>query len=139
MSSSSAESKIALAKTVLSTIGSVAATAMLVRTIVNDYIPRELHEYLFFGLKNMFIKFSNQLTMVIDEFDGLVNNEIYEAVAIYLGNKLSPNIKRLKISKPAKEKNFNITMERNEEVMSCTHIMIIACYSICYHKSFRLN
>ncbi|XP_049396128.1 AAA-ATPase At3g50940-like [Solanum stenotomum] len=116
MSSSSAESKMALAKTVLSTIGSVAATAMLVRTIVHNYIPPELHEYLFIGLKNMFIKFSNQLTMVIDEFDGLVNNEIYEAVAIYLGNKLSPNIRRLKISKPAKENNFNITMERNEEV-----------------------
>ncbi|KAH0685400.1 hypothetical protein KY290_016670 [Solanum tuberosum] len=116
MSSSSAESKMALAKTVFSTIGSIAATVMLVRTIVHDYIPPELHEYLFFGLKNMFIKFSNQLTMVIDEFDGLVNNEIYEAVAIYLGNKLSPNIRRLKISKPAKEKNFHITMERNEEV-----------------------
>lgn len=102
MSSSSAESKMALAKTVFSTIGSIAATVMLVRTIVHDYIPPELHEYLFFGLKNMFIKFSNQLTMVIDEFDGLVNNEIYEAVAIYLGNKLSPNIRRLKISKPLK-------------------------------------
>ncbi|KAJ8558342.1 hypothetical protein K7X08_005108 [Anisodus acutangulus] len=116
MSSSSAESKMALAKTVLSTVGSVAATAMLVRTIVHNYIPPELHEYLLFGLNKMFSKFSNQLTMVIDEFDGLVNNEIYEAAAIYLGNKLSPNTNRLKISKPEKEKNFNITMERNEEV-----------------------
>ncbi|KAM3306242.1 protein HYPER-SENSITIVITY-RELATED 4-like [Capsicum chacoense] len=116
MSSSSAESKMALAKTVLSTVGSVAATAMLVRTIAQDYIPRELHDYLFYGLKNMFTMFSNQRTMVIDEFDGLVNNEIYEAAEIYLGNKLSPNIHRLKISKPEKEKNFNITMERNEEV-----------------------
>lgn len=122
MSSSSAESKMALAKTVLSTVGSVAATAMLVRTIAHDYIPRELHDYLFYGLKNMFTMFSNQLTMVIDEFDGLVNNEIYEAAEIYLGNKLSPNIHRLKISKPEKEKNFNITMERNEEVMCCTYI-----------------
>ncbi|XP_027771221.1 protein HYPER-SENSITIVITY-RELATED 4-like isoform X2 [Solanum pennellii] len=116
MSSSSAESKMALAKTVLSTIGSVAATTMLVRSIFHDYIPQELHEYLFFGLRNMFTKFSNQLTMVIDEFDGLVNNEIYEAAETYLGNKLSPNIHRLKISKPEKEKNFNIAMERNEEV-----------------------
>ncbi|XP_004234548.1 protein HYPER-SENSITIVITY-RELATED 4-like [Solanum lycopersicum] len=116
MSSSSAESKMALAKTVLSTIGSVAATTMLVRSIFHDYIPQEIHEYLFFGLRKMFTKFSNQLTMVIDEFDGLVNNEIYEAAETYLGNKLSPNIHRLKISKPEKEKNFNIAMERNEEV-----------------------
>ncbi|KAG5614270.1 hypothetical protein H5410_014094 [Solanum commersonii] len=117
MSSSSTESKMTLAKTLLSRVGSVAAIIMLVHTIIHNYIPRELHAYLFFGLKNMFTNFSNQLTMVIDEFDGLVNNEIYEAVTIYLGNKLSPHIRRLKISKPAKENNFNITMERNEEVI----------------------
>ncbi|KAK6793449.1 hypothetical protein RDI58_006902 [Solanum bulbocastanum] len=39
MSSSSAESKMVLAKTVLSTVGSVAATTMLVRSIIHDYIP----------------------------------------------------------------------------------------------------
>ncbi|KAG5614272.1 hypothetical protein H5410_014096 [Solanum commersonii] len=117
MSSSSAESKMVLAKIVLSTVGPIAVTTMLVCSIIHDYIPLELHEYLFFGLKSMFTKFSNQLTMTIDEFDGLVNNGIYEAAEIYLANKLSPNIHRLKISKPGKEKNFNITMERNEESM----------------------
>ncbi|KAH0685391.1 hypothetical protein KY290_016663 [Solanum tuberosum] len=115
MPSSSAESKITLAKTDLSRVGSVAATVMLVHTIIHNYIPKELHAYLFFGLKNMFTKFSNQLTMMIDEFDGLVNNKIYEAAATYLANKLSPQIHRLKISKTEKEKNFNIAMERNEE------------------------
>ncbi|KAG5621058.1 hypothetical protein H5410_006276 [Solanum commersonii] len=54
--------------------------------------------------------------MVIDEFDGLVNNEIYEAAEMYLGNKLSTNTRRVKISKPEKEKQFNITLERDEEV-----------------------
>ncbi|XP_009632017.1 AAA-ATPase At3g50940-like [Nicotiana tomentosiformis] len=114
--SSTAESKMVLTKTVLSTVGSVAATAMVVRTVVNEFLPSELHEYFFFGLKNIFSRFSNQLTMVIDEFDGLVNNDIYEAAEMYLGNKLSPNTRRVKISKPEKEKHINITMERDEEV-----------------------
>lgn len=114
--SSSAESKMALAKTVLSTVGSVAATTMVVRTVVNEFLPQELYEYLSFGLKSLFSRFSNQLTMVIDEFDGLVNNEIYEAAEMYLGNKLSTNTRRVKISKPEKEKQFNVTLERNEEV-----------------------
>ncbi|KAH0760595.1 hypothetical protein KY290_016668 [Solanum tuberosum] len=107
---------MALSKTVLSTVGSVAATTMFVHSIIHDYIPRELHEYLLFGLRNMFTKFSNQLTMVIDEFNCFVNNETYEAAETYFGNKLSPNIHQLKISKPEKEENFNIAMERNEEV-----------------------
>ncbi|KAG5614271.1 hypothetical protein H5410_014095 [Solanum commersonii] len=68
---------MALAKIVLSTVGSIVVTTMLVCSIIHDYIPLELHEYLFFGLKNMFTKLSNQLTMVIAEFDGLINNEIY--------------------------------------------------------------
>ncbi|XP_049394814.1 protein HYPER-SENSITIVITY-RELATED 4-like [Solanum stenotomum] len=117
MSSSSTKLKMALAKRVLSRVGSIAATVMLVHTIIHNYIPRELHAYLFFGFKNMFTKFSKQLTMVIEEFDGLVNNKIYEAATIYLANKLSPHIRRLKISRTEKEKNFNITMERNEEVI----------------------
>ncbi|KAG5614251.1 hypothetical protein H5410_014075 [Solanum commersonii] len=104
MSSSSAELKMALAKRVLSRVGLIVATIMLVHTIIHNYIPRELHAYLFFGIKNMFTKFSKQLTMVIDKFDGLVNNKIYEAATIYLANKLSPHIRRLKISKTEKEK-----------------------------------
>ncbi|KAM3342889.1 protein HYPER-SENSITIVITY-RELATED 4 [Capsicum galapagoense] len=115
--SSSEESKMALAKTVLSTVGSVAATTMVVRTVVNEFLPQELYEYLFFGVKNLFSRFSNQLTMVIEEFDGLVSNEIYEAAEMYLGNKLSPNTRRVKISKPEKEKQFNIMLECNEEVL----------------------
>lgn len=79
-------------------VGSIIVTTMLVCLIIHNYIPLELHENLFFGLKNMFTKFLNQLTMTIDEFNGLVNNEIYEVAEIYLRNKLSPNIHRLKIS-----------------------------------------
>jgi len=58
MPSSSAESKMTLAKMVLSRVGSIAATVMLVQTVIHNYIPRELHAYIFFGLKNMFTKFS---------------------------------------------------------------------------------
>ncbi|KAK6793451.1 hypothetical protein RDI58_006904 [Solanum bulbocastanum] len=88
---------MALAKRVLSRVGSIAATVMLVHTIIHNYIPKELNAYLFFGLKNMITKFSKQLTVVIEEFDSLVNNKIYEAATIYLANKLSPHICRLKI------------------------------------------
>ncbi|KAL2552830.1 Cytochrome [Forsythia ovata] len=114
---SSSESNFATAKTVLSTLGSIAATAVVVRTVAHDYLPHEFQDYIFSALRNVFNKYSNQLTMVIEEFDGLVTNEIYEAAEIYLGPKISPNTRRLKISKPEKEKHFNINMERNEEVI----------------------
>ncbi|KAK4725429.1 hypothetical protein R3W88_028208 [Solanum pinnatisectum] len=109
--SSSGESNLAIAKTVISAIGSAAAMSMLIHNL-----PPEVQDYLFFGLRHVFIKFSNQLTMVIDEFDGMVSNEVYESAQIYLGSKLSPDTRRFKISKSEKEKSFNTSMERNEEV-----------------------
>lgn len=116
-SSSSAETKLATAKTVLSTAGSVAATAMLVRSIAQDFLPHEIQHYFFSGISSFFSRFSSQLTMVIEEFDGLVNNQIYEAAEIYLGSKVSPSTHRIKVSKPEKENNFTITMESNQEIV----------------------
>ncbi|PON71469.1 Spastin [Parasponia andersonii] len=113
-SSSSAETNLATAKTVLSTAASVAATAMLVRSIVQDFMPHEFQDLIFSGIRNFFNRFSTQMTMVIDEFDGLVNNQIYEAAELYLGGKVSNSTQRLKVSKPEKEKSFTIAMERDE-------------------------
>ncbi|XP_058179730.1 AAA-ATPase At3g50940-like [Rhododendron vialii] len=117
MSSTTAESHLAAAKTVLSTVGSIAAAAMVIRTVSNDYLPPEFQDYLSFGLRTFFSRFSSQLTMVIDEFDGLVNNEIYEAAEVYLGPKISPTTRRLKVSKPENERSINVSMERNQEVV----------------------
>ncbi|KAE8022357.1 hypothetical protein FH972_008161 [Carpinus fangiana] len=58
----------------------------------------------------------NKVTMVIDEFDRLVSNQIYEATEIYLGGKISPNMHKLKVSKSEKEHNFTLTMESNKEI-----------------------
>ncbi|XP_027076157.2 AAA-ATPase At3g50940 [Coffea arabica] len=119
--SESSSSNLAMAKTILSTVGSVAATAMVVRSVVREFVPAEMEDYLFSGLRRLFDRFSNQLTMVIDEFDGLVNNEIYEAAEVYLGPKVTPTTRRLKISKPEKQKNFNIAMEKGEELTDIFH------------------
>ncbi|CAN6563200.1 unnamed protein product [Malus baccata var. baccata] len=116
-SSSSAETKLATAKTILSTAASLAATAMVVRSIAQDLLPHEIQYYFFSGIRNFFSRFSSQLTMVIEEFDGLVNNQIYEAAEIYLGGKVSPWTRRLKVSKAEKENNFTITMESNQEIV----------------------
>lgn len=108
---------MAMAKTVLSTVGSIAATAMVARSVARDYLPPEFQDYLSSGIRNFLNRFTNQLTMVIYEFDGLVTNEIYEAVQLYLADRISPNTQRLKITKSEKEKNINVAIESNEEIV----------------------
>ncbi|KAI3519216.1 hypothetical protein L1887_08243 [Cichorium endivia] len=113
--SSSTESKMAMAKTVVSTIGSVAAAAMVVRSVARDYLPPEFQDYLFYGVRSFINKFSTQLTMVIYEFDGFSENEIYNATQVYLAARISVEIHRLKITKNPSEKKINVAMEINEE------------------------
>ncbi|KAI3794243.1 hypothetical protein L1987_36872 [Smallanthus sonchifolius] len=112
--SSSTDSKIVMEKTVISTIGSVAAASMVVRSVAREYLPSEFQDYLYFGLRN-FIKLSRQLTIVIYEFDGFQENEIYNATQLYLGSRISLQTNRLKITKNSSDKNINDAMEINGE------------------------
>ncbi|GLT82774.1 hypothetical protein SLE2022_011160 [Rubroshorea leprosula] len=116
METSSSESRMATAKAIVSAVASVAATLMVARSIANDFLPHELRSYFFFNTSRFFSRFSSTVTMVIEEYDGLVYNQIYEAAKIYLGTKISPSTKRFRVSKPEKEKNFVVNMESNEEV-----------------------
>ncbi|KAF2312331.1 hypothetical protein GH714_034277 [Hevea brasiliensis] len=117
MAISSSETNLATAKTFLSTAASVAATFMLARSIAQDFLPCEFHDYFLLNIRKFFNRFSSQLTMVIDEFDGFAHNQLYEAAEIYLGSKISPSTQRFKVSKPEKEKNFTVKMEGNEEII----------------------
>ncbi|XP_059639709.1 AAA-ATPase At3g50940-like [Cornus florida] len=114
----SSKSKLSKAKAVLTTIGSLAATAMVVRTVAQDFMPPEVQDYLNLRVRNLLKYFSvDELTLVIYEFDGLIYNQLYEAAEVYLGTKISPNVDRLKISKPEKENNISVTVEPGEEVI----------------------
>ncbi|XP_065861573.1 AAA-ATPase At3g50940-like [Euphorbia lathyris] len=104
-------------KRVLSAAASVAATVMLFRSITQDMLPSEFYNM---NIRKMFSRFSSQLTMVIHEFDGLVQNQIYEAAEIYLSCRLSPSTctdQRFRVSKPQTERNFTLKMESNEEII----------------------
>ncbi|KAF8045645.1 hypothetical protein N665_4570s0001 [Sinapis alba] len=115
--SSSAESRLATAKTVLTTAASVAATAMLAKSLVQDYLPDEVHQYISYAFRIFFGYFSSQMTIIIEEFEGFVHNEVFEAAEAYLATKISPSNKRIKVSKHEKENNYNVTVERDEEVI----------------------
>lgn len=114
---STSESHLATVKTILSTAGSIAATVVVVRGVAQEFLPHEFQDYILSGVRNIFSRFSNEVTMVVEEFDGLDNNELYDAAETYLGSKISHSTRRLKISKREKEKHFNVTMERDEQVV----------------------
>ncbi|XP_077244308.1 AAA-ATPase At3g50940-like [Tasmannia lanceolata] len=108
---------MASTKSVLSVAASLAASAMLVRTIANDFMPYQIQHFFFSHLHNLLNRFSSQFTIVFEEYEGLIVNQIYEAADLYLGTKISPSTRRLRVSKSQQDKSFNISMERNEELI----------------------
>ncbi|KAA8545996.1 hypothetical protein F0562_020553 [Nyssa sinensis] len=103
-------------KTVISTAASIAATAMLVRSVAKDFIPHEFRHFFLLKLRDLLSTFSNELTVVIDEFDGLNLNELFKAAEAFMGTIITPSTKRFRVTKPEKEQKISVSMERNEEL-----------------------
>lgn len=116
-SPSSSESKIATAKAVFSAAASVTATVMLARSITQDLLPDDLQYYVSSAVRGFLARFSSELTLVIEEYDGLVGNQIYHAAQTYLSAKISPTTRRLRVAKPEGEDNLKVSMEPREEVV----------------------
>ncbi|KAF8090379.1 hypothetical protein N665_0478s0038 [Sinapis alba] len=117
MTSSDSSSHLATAKTALTAVASVAAAAMLARTVVQDYMPAEFQDFISCGLRKCFSYYGSQMTIVIEEFGGFENNEVFEAAEAYLASKISPSTRRIKVNKLEKQSNFTFTVERDEEVV----------------------
>lgn len=83
------KSRLASTKTIISALGTVAATAMVVRTISKDYIPSKIQENINYGLKKFVRYFSSEVTMVINDYVGYENNAIYDATLVYLESKVA--------------------------------------------------
>ncbi|XP_021865843.1 AAA-ATPase At3g50940 isoform X2 [Spinacia oleracea] len=111
------------AKSILSTVGSTVAAAMVARSIINDFLPYEIRNYLFSSLHSVFSRrLSSEITMIIDEFDGLETNQIFEAAELFIGARTkttstSTSATRLKVRKPESEKQILVNVDRDEEIV----------------------
>ncbi|KAK0573304.1 hypothetical protein LWI29_006134 [Acer saccharum] len=109
---------------VFSAYTTVAASTMLVRTVINDVqslgsqlIPRTLKEKILSRLEGLSGKFSSQLTITIDESSGFSVNEIYQAAEMYLSTRITPSIEQLKVSKEPREKDISVTINKGQKII----------------------
>ncbi|MQL76657.1 hypothetical protein Taro_009039 [Colocasia esculenta] len=110
---------IALSKATsfLSTAGSLAASVVLLRTVVNDFLPHEVQEFFYAGVRKLLGDFSSEFTVVVHEYDGFFVNEIYEAARTYLAGRTSRSTRRVNASKQQDENYILVTVEPGEEVV----------------------
>ncbi|KAL0334710.1 UNVERIFIED_CONTAM: protein HYPER-SENSITIVITY-RELATED 4 [Sesamum radiatum] len=103
-------------KTVISAAASLAATAVLVRSFAQDFLPHELRQYFYIKFQNLFTAFSNEITLVIDEFDGLNKNQLFHAARLYVDTIITPSTKRFWASLPEKEKKIHVSVGGNNDI-----------------------
>ncbi|XP_039115846.1 AAA-ATPase At3g50940-like [Dioscorea cayenensis subsp. rotundata] len=105
-------------KEILTTAASLAASAMLFHTVIKDFIPSKIRNYIFKGIKYLHDHFSSELTLLIDETDEYSPNTIYQAAMSYLNSKISPSVKRLRVSKLGIDDiKFNVSLDRGQETI----------------------
>ncbi|XP_024181166.1 AAA-ATPase At2g18193 [Rosa chinensis] len=104
------------ASSLFSAYASLTAFIMLVRSIVDQLIPHELRYYIYSAFGRLFTPRPSDLTLIVDECCGMVQNQIYEAAEVYLRTKVSPLNDRLRVKKAPRQKNITVTIEKGEEI-----------------------
>ncbi|CAK7346330.1 unnamed protein product [Dovyalis caffra] len=102
-------------ETILSVVAPLTASAVVFCSIMNDLFPDSVNEYLSSSLQKLSARLSSQITIVIEESDGLVANQMFKAVNVYLGSKLSPSTRKIKVNKQEKEDELEVSIDKNQE------------------------
>ncbi|KAL7241222.1 hypothetical protein ACSBR2_006778 [Camellia fascicularis] len=123
---------------VLSTYTTFAASAMLVRYVLNEVqamtkqlIPQQLHDKILSKMGGLLGNFSSQRILVIDETNGHSFNEMFEASEIYLRLKISPSVERLKVSKVPGEKDLCVSINQGEKIVDTFEGVQLTWQMIC--------
>ncbi|KAE9600108.1 hypothetical protein Lal_00045474 [Lupinus albus] len=110
---------LASTKTALSVAASLAATAVLLRSTVNDLIPDSVYNYFNSNFRNLSKRLSSHLTIIIEEHDGLTANQMFDAANVYVGSKQKSSAQRIKVHKPLKEEHLQVNIDKNQEFYDC--------------------
>ncbi|KAF8011099.1 hypothetical protein BT93_J1650 [Corymbia citriodora subsp. variegata] len=108
---------IAVAKAMLSTAASVTASVMVVQSVVRSFVPPEFQGFLFSGIHGFLSRFSDEMTMVIEQSDGYTQNELFGAAQVFLAAKQSLSMRRVRVTKSTKENDFTLAMDRNQTLV----------------------
>ncbi|KAK1373483.1 Protein hyper-sensitivity-related 4 [Heracleum sosnowskyi] len=97
---------------------SVSASVMLVRTTFHQVVPRQVQDFLVKALFRIFKRTNTSLlTLVVDQFDGMSRNDLFDSFEIYMSTKTNPNTQRLKITKRSKDKHVTVRLAQSENII----------------------
>ncbi|TKY49165.1 mitochondrial chaperone bcs1 [Spatholobus suberectus] len=100
----------------LSAVASLAAAAMLIRSIANEFMPSGILDFFSSQIRYLSRQFSSRQTIVIEEFQGMSRNQVFEAAEAYLGTKATLAAQRVKATKSENDVRVSFGVDAGEEV-----------------------
>ncbi|GLT39237.1 hypothetical protein SLA2020_134420 [Shorea laevis] len=109
---------------------SLLATFTILRTTINELVPKEVREF----LRKLFRRFSLEFTMVIEEIHGGSSNRLFKAAATYLGGHVltSPSVfafpstggsstQRVTVGKSDNARNLTYGLDTSSKIVDFFH------------------
>ncbi|XP_021274471.1 AAA-ATPase At3g50940-like [Herrania umbratica] len=102
---------------------SMLATFTIIRSTFNDFIPKEIREYLWSFIR----RFSSEFTLVIEESHDGSSNHLFKAAVAYLGSHVlsassaADSPKRLTVGKNENVRMFAFGLDRHSEIVDFFH------------------
>ncbi|KAL2497754.1 P-loop containing nucleoside triphosphate hydrolase superfamily protein [Abeliophyllum distichum] len=105
------------ASSIFSAYASLSALVMLLQTMLNQLMPRQVQHYIWSFIQNYLRTLPSNAAIIIEERDGMSSNEVYNAAEIYLSTKIREDIDRLKVSKRHKDNNLTVKFAQCEKIV----------------------
>ncbi|XP_049385589.1 AAA-ATPase At5g17760-like [Solanum stenotomum] len=101
-------SSLPSAATMFQAYASVSTAITMFKTMIHQLVPQQVQLYIETKIRSYFRPNSSNVTLVIEERDGMGINDVFTSAEIYLSARFCPEFQRFKITKRPKDTGVNV-------------------------------
>ncbi|KAH0701216.1 hypothetical protein KY284_015431 [Solanum tuberosum] len=101
-------SSVPSAATMFQAYASISTAITMFKTMIHQLVPQQVQLFIETKIRSYFRPNSSNVTLVIEERDGMGINDVFTCAEIYLSARFSPEFQRFKITKRPKDTGVNV-------------------------------
>ncbi|XP_051141036.1 AAA-ATPase At5g17760-like isoform X2 [Andrographis paniculata] len=106
------------ASSIFAAYASATTFIMMLQTMLKQLIPASLQQYIISAVHHyLWRRVDSDTTVIIEENDDMITNEVYGAAELYLCTKNGRDIQNMKISKRYSDTDFRVRFAQSESVV----------------------
>lgn len=106
--------------TVYAAYASVSSSVMLLRTTFHQIVPHRVQQYVLSAISRFFyspiVAEKSQFTLVVEKYDRLSQNYLYDSFEVYMSTKANPTTNCLKISQSQRDQKLTTKLAHSQNM-----------------------